>query len=307
LAPLISREDDNITIAILHFGISHDNNAMPILNVSPQSPPTVVYGKHAIALSTLLERDGIPVFVVHNPRNIQIAATRKLVWSSLMWLLCHDSSSSSGSSSGGGNPISVKEVHQFKSNQLRSLVDEILPSLCTLALESWTGNNIYTSVSDDKEYPECEDDDDDRPPVIGSVQNILDYLLQYSMSMSNGCVIPSLELALNEIQERNGLLLSLASNNNNKQMSGNHINLIHQVAGNKILQQCLKDKDTTSQENSSSVYRLKRIKCISSNLEFLFNSNDLVLSNDHSTAKSAIVVGAGMIGSSIAYHMSCVV
>jgi hypothetical protein len=121
-----------------------------------------------------------------------------------MWLLCHDSSSSSGSSSGGGNPISVKEVHQFKSNQLRSLVDEILPSLCTLALESWTGNNIYTSVSDDKEYPhECEKDDD-RPPVIGSVQNILDYLLQYSMSMSNGDVIPSLELALNEIQERNG-------------------------------------------------------------------------------------------------------
>ena len=315
-APWCDDPPGDVTVAILHFGVSRDHRQdcassssssrmppTPRLHQSPTSPPTVVYGRHAIALGELLRRDGVHVIIARSPREIQVAAARKLAWSSLMWLLCH------GHGDGDGvGPMPVKDVHQSKSNQLRRLVEEIMPSLDALASETWAGGDGNTARN--VEYSrEDRPDDDIRASSIGSVQDILDYLRTYSMSISDGNVIPSRDLAMREIHDRNGLLLSsmrAKAGENDEEKTGEHINLIRQVAGEEFLAQCLEANITGSRKGQSNTHReesCQRIKCTSSNLEFLFHPND-VASNDSSAVQSAVIVGAGMIGSSIAYHLS---
>ena len=284
---------DDITIAVPHFGVEsrHERASSqaptPRLYRSPQSPPTVIYGRHAMTLGELLQRDGVPIVVATSPREVQVAAARKLAWSSLLWLLCH---------SDRGGPVPVKDVHRYKSDQLRRLVEEILPSLDALALESWS--------SDDGEAVR----EDVGATSVGTVQDVLDYLRTYSTSMSNGSVVPSRDLALREIHERNGLLLSLMvarAGENGGQRNGEHIDLIRHVAGGEILDQCL-EANTRPRDGRSTADRkaiCQRIKCASSSLEFLFHPND-VASHDSKTAETALVVGAGIIGSSIACHLS---
>ena len=91
--------------------------------------------------------------------------------------------------------MTVKEVWETKSKQIYALVAEMLPALERLATETWyvTEPSIAST----------------RTKSIGTAQEVVDYLYTYSMSMKNGQIIPSLDLALNEIQERNGVLLSL--------------------------------------------------------------------------------------------------
>lgn len=299
----------DVTVAILHFGVSHDHHdcasssssqmlPTPRLHQSPTSPPTVVYGRHAIALGELLRRDGVHVVIARSPREVQVAAARKLAWSSLMWLLCCRSDGD------GVGPMPVKDVHQSKSNQLRRLVEEIMPSLDALASETWAGDDGKTEYS-----REDMPDDDIRACSIGSVQDILDYLKTYSMSISGGNVIPSRDLAMREIHDRNGLLLSLMrarAGENDEGKTSEHINLIRQIAGEEIFAQCLEANITGARKGQSNTHpdeSCQRIKFTSSNLEFLLHPTD-VASNDSSTAQSAVIVGAGMIGSSIAYHLS---
>jgi len=268
--------DEDVSVAILHFGVSHNNtNGEPRLNTSLEAPPTVIYGRHAQTLTDLFIDDGIPTIVVNNPREIQIAAAKKIAWSSLMWLMCHSFSNGNGS-------LTVKEVHETKSGEIKRLVEEIMPALQSLASESWTKNS-KTDVSSQQS--------------IGSVQDILDYLETYSMSISSGNVIPNKELALKEIHERNGLLLSL----NNEQQSY-HMEILHKVVGDDI-DQYLESKDCVNEEDRDNNERSHRVKLTSSDLEFLFHTNKSNL-KDTSTIKSAVVVGAGMFGSSIAYHLS---
>jgi len=264
---------EDVTVAILHFGVSHDNtNGNPRLNTSQHAPPTIIYGRHAQTLANLFNDDGIPTIVVNNPREIQIAAAKKIAWSSLMWLMCH-------SFNNGNGPLTVKEIHETKSGEMNRLVEEIMPALEALASEPWTRNsktNVSSSLS------------------IGSVQDILDYLETYSMSISNGNVIPNKKLALEEIHERNGLLLSLSNN----EQESYHMALLRKVVG-EDLDQYLASKDEDKDVSDSS----QRVKLTSSDLEFLFHTNKSNL-KDTSTIKSAVVVGAGMFGSSIAHHLS---
>eukprot|EP00578_Thalassiosira_sp_NH16_P032659 CAMPEP_0181081494 /NCGR_PEP_ID=MMETSP1071-20121207/3130_1 /TAXON_ID=35127 /ORGANISM="Thalassiosira sp., Strain NH16" /LENGTH=726 /DNA_ID=CAMNT_0023163041 /DNA_START=209 /DNA_END=2390 /DNA_ORIENTATION=- len=281
----------DVTIAILHFGISHtnpDDNEMPSLvqapklNNSPESPPTVIYGKHATTLGDLLKQDGIPVRIAHDPQEVQVAAAKKLSWSSLMWLMCHSGDDS-------GDPVTVQFVHQYKSNNLQRLAEEVMPQLEFLASEPWTKSNGATSTMPSRQS-------------IGSLKDILEYLRLYSMSISNGNVIPSRELALIEIQERNGLLLSLMKTlppDRNEQESY-HSDLVRHVAGKEVLAQCFLKSSDSAKAKQSSLHGNHnqcnhRIKCTSSNLEFLFRSDKSTLKDSNNT-KSAVVVGAGMDG-----------
>jgi len=247
------------------------------MNTSPHAPPTVIYGKHSQTLANLFNDDGIPIIVVNNPREIQIAAAKKIAWSSLMWLMCH-------SFNNGNESLTVKEVHETKSSELQRLVEEIMPALESLASETWTTKNDMNDVSS--------------LPSVGSVQDIIDYLETYSMSISNGNVIPNKELALKEIHERNGLLLSLS---NNAQQQSYHTELLRKVVGDD-LDQYLKSKDRADEDRDTNESS-HRVKLTSSNLEFLFHTSKSTL-DDKSTIRSAIVVGAGIMGSSIAYHLS---
>ena len=152
--------EEDVTVAILHFGVSHNNtNGKPRLNTSPQAPPTVIYGKYSQTLANLFNDDGIPTQIVEDPQDIQIAAAKKIAWSSLMWLMCHSFNNENGS-------LTVKEVHETKSNELQRLVKEIMPALEALASEPWTTKNSSNDVLSSQS--------------IGSIQDILDYLETYS-------------------------------------------------------------------------------------------------------------------------------
>lgn len=255
---------DDVTVGILHFGISFDDSVNerpnPKLNTSPGSPETILHGRHALAVARLLEDDGIPVKVASEWNEVQSAAAKKIAWSSLMWLLCHEHA----------DPIPVKEVHATKAGLLKQLVEEIHPALTILANESGTveGSSMDT------------------------VAEVMDYLESYSMSINGGNVVPSKRLALDELHERNGLLLSLVSDEG----QGRHSSLLRQVAGSNY-------KGLGAREKSSRDDPLP-IQLSSSNLSFLFTKQHQGEKCISVTAKTAVVVGAGMIGSSIAYHLA---
>ncbi|KAL7488786.1 hypothetical protein ACHAW6_014382 [Cyclotella cf. meneghiniana] len=273
---------DEFTVAILHFGVSKET--VPKLNCSPQSPPTVIYGKHARVLAKLLERDGVPVIIATSAQELQVAAVKKLAWSCLMWLLCHDV---------GCNdlPLTVRDIHATHSNKLRNLVEEIMPMLKSLSTEQWTTNQQGSFR------------------LIGSTQDIMNYLETYSMSISGGNVTPSRDLALREIDERNGLIASLMNKSQND--DSYHLELIRRVTGEdwskKFME--LRAAPRISSVNNSDKRRLdmKRTRCVVSDMTFLSRTKlpetGTVLSLQN-CSKSVVVIGSGIIGSSMAYHLS---
>mmetsp|Transcript_15752 Transcript_15752/g.23382 ORF Transcript_15752/g.23382 Transcript_15752/m.23382 type:complete len:841 (+) Transcript_15752:96-2618(+) len=285
----------DFTICILHFGVSHasvddkgtasSSQPLPILNTSPQSPATVVYGRHATTLAEVLKRDGISVEIASSAQHLQIVAAKKLAWSSLFWLLCHDSND---------EPMTVKEVWESKSKQIHELVEEMLPALERLASEPWTKH-------DDTELPKTLTN----IKSIGTVQEVVDYLYAYSMSMKDGKITPSLRLGLNEIQERNEVLLSLMAQSSDDTDRANlpqlQLEMIQRVAGEESLERCLATAKTDDGRDGTNY--LERVSCKASNLQFLYyptKKNARLKTNQ----LSVIIVGAGIIGSSLAHHLS---
>lgn len=263
-----------VTIAILHFGASKDQSG-PKASCSLESPPTVIYGKHANTLSKLLEKDNIPVAVANSAQELQTAAVKKLAWSSLMWLLCHDISPNE-------KPLTVKDVHTAHSDKLQMLVKEIIPPLEALGQESWTehesGSSKYALTTED----------------------MMNYLETYSKSISEGNVTPNRDLALEEIHERNGLILSLMDKT--ERNDSYHLEVIRRVVGDELATQ-LKISNVLPRNDNNAV-DTTRMQCSASNLSFLTKKQPTDNRPDGASNKSVIVIGAGMIGSSIAYHLS---
>jgi hypothetical protein len=216
----LSFGDGDFTICIIHFGVTHhkmnsaSSQPLPLLNTSPMSPPTVIFGRHATTLSDILRRDGISVEIAPTSQHLQMAAAKKLAWSSLFWLLCHD----------GKEPITVKVVWERKLKQIHELVEEMMPALESLANESWMNND--TEMSSKKEF--------------STVEEVVDYLYRYSYSMKDGKITPSLDLALDEISERNGVLLStmIKLQSDAKDRTIKQLELVRRVAGEENLRRC---------------------------------------------------------------------
>lgn len=280
-------DDGDFTICIMHFGVTHKMNSatsqpLPLLNTSPQSPPTVIFGRHATTLSDILTRDGISVEIAPTSQHLQMAAAKKLAWSSLFWLLCHD----------GKEPVTVKVVWERKRKQIRELVEEMMPALESLANESWANN--------DTEMPKKE---------FSSVEEVVDYLYRYSYSMKDGQITPSLDLALDEISERNGVLLStmFKLQSDAKNRTSKQLELVRRVAGEENLHRCLDAPDKRTGNDHDSTVSPDRVSCIASNLQFLFSLMSKAFVNDDfksSKQPSVVIIGAGIIGSSLAYHLS---
>ena len=274
--------NDNATVAVLHFGVSRENS-VPKASCAPTSPPTVIYGKHADTLAKLLENDDIPVVIAKSPHELQAAAVKKLVWSSLMWLLCHDVGSDE-------MPLTVKDVHAKCSNKLQKLIAELISMLEVLCNEEWN-----TSFHGDSFIS------------LGSTKEIMAYLEMYSMSIEGGNIIPSRDLALKEIHERNGLIISLM--NEDQTSHSYHLELIQRVAGVNIATALMKSKQRSDPLRilDGEVYESKRVKCFASNLSFMIRGQTSYLSDERksdTSATSVVVIGAGMFGSSLAYHLS---
>ena len=259
---------DKVTVAIMHFGVSQEHHE-PTVKCTPQSPSTVIYGRHAKALAKLLKNDNVPVVIAHSSRELQAAAVKKLAWSSLMWLLCHDAET----------PLTVKDVHLLHFDKLQKLVEELLPVLELLVNEQRTTS--------------------EQNSITWSVQDMMSYLETYSLSISGGNVTPNRELALKEINERNGLIISLINKSQNN-ITSHHLELLRRVAGEAI------ESGNDVFIRNSSGYRVETIPCTASGMFFL-TSTQASLANEvpgPTSPKPVVVIGAGMLGSSIAYHLS---
>jgi hypothetical protein len=213
----LSDEEINqqVTIAVMHFGASKQQSN-PIVHCFPEtSPPTILYGRHASNLAALLGHDGIPVIIAKSSQELQAAAVRKLAWSSFMWLLCHDVECNE-------LPLTVKDIHVNHSDKLQKLVEETIPLLKSLGSEKW-------SIKEDS-----------GAELTWSVQDMLEYIKRYSMSISNGNVTPSRDLALTEIYDRNGLILSLMEED--QLDTSYHVELLRRVVGDDLTSQLTKTK-----------------------------------------------------------------
>lgn len=121
--------------------------------------------------------------------DIDAAAIRKLLWSSAMWLLCHDSNHNNIMMSSSSSPIDVTQVHKMKQHELYTLVkNELYPAALTL-FERYYNISYMKAI----EY-------------MGTLEEVMKYLESYSVSMPGA--IPNKELAIDEIRQRNCILLS---------------------------------------------------------------------------------------------------
>jgi hypothetical protein len=196
------------TIVVPHYAVSkvcRPGQVEPPIQTTKMSPKTLVYGKHAASTAAILEANGVSTKVVDSFEEIRAAAAQKLIWASCMWLLCHSSLTTSQSSMS----CTVVEIHQYHQLLLDQLVDELVPAL-------------YQIVGDRTMK------DENFGKKLGS------YLTAYSQSIPNA--IPSKELALAELEERNGVWLTLRSMEYPQSL---HQQLIAEVAGKEALQTAL--------------------------------------------------------------------
>ena len=113
-----------LTTSVPHFGVL--NVGADPISISQLSPPTYIYGKHALKLKSILEAYDLNVKVTSTIMDIDAAAIRKLIWVSGMWLLCHDSHGDGGScctaTSSSTRSINVSQVHETKNLLSSSLL-----------------------------------------------------------------------------------------------------------------------------------------------------------------------------------------
>jgi hypothetical protein len=173
-----------ITTTVPHFGVLKVGSD-PI--TKDTSPPTIIYGKHAERLKQIFESYNIRVEIASSIIDIDAAAIRKLVWVSSLWLLCHDQKNRTIQTN--NDPLDVIQVHELKQEELYKLVRmELYPAALEL-LEQYHG--IVGSNA---------------THVMGTVDDVMAYLKSYSYSMPGA--IPNKNLAIDEIEQRNGILLN---------------------------------------------------------------------------------------------------
>jgi glycine/D-amino acid oxidase-like deaminating enzyme len=156
------------------------------------------------------------------------------------------------------SPLTVDQVHNDRQAALEELVCELLP-----ALELIVGAKV-------------------------DLQDTLSYFEAYSRSMVGA--IPSKELATDEVGERNGVWLQYR----NQFPQSFHEKLLQQVAGSKVLERVLANKETIHRSARKSVH-LKVIDLTVSGVRSGCNST---------CQKSVVVVGAGIVGSSVALNLA---
>jgi len=256
------------TVVVPHFGVLQVGGD-PI--TSPESPPTYVFGKHATAVASVLTKRGVQVVsIVESWTEICHLAARKLLWASCMWLLCHDNGVDDLPDT---PPLTFKEVHEMKQDELNRLVKEILPSFGVLTAEF----DIKSGAS---------------VTTLESEEDILAYMKAYSLSMPQA--ISSKAVAMTELHDRNGIWFT--------DDQPFHRELLERVAGREAVaelqQQAVNQSDTRpSTITSENPTKAKLVPIPALDLVCYGEMN--VLNNDREI-QSAIVVGGGIIGSSIA-------
>ncbi len=173
-----------------HFGVLQVGGEIVS---SSDSPPTIIHGKHARILSDMLQSNGANTKIVDSVEEVDKAAVRKLIWVSIMWLLCHDNCDS---------PLTVGQVHTDRPQDVHNLVEELTP----------VTKNLLSS------FNFARNDVD-----VGTVDEMVDYLQSYSNSIPHAVV--NKMLSIDEFAKRNGMLLSMST------PQPNHRSLVERVVG----------------------------------------------------------------------------
>ncbi|CAB9500271.1 FAD dependent oxidoreductase [Seminavis robusta] len=256
--------NSDCTIVVPHFGVL-ETHADPV--TSDESPPTYLYGTHAATVETILRRRGIQqIEHVSCHATIVSKAAQKLLWAATMWLLCHDNNSNNNS-----GPLTALQVHTERAQDLELLVTkELLP-----ALQVQLNDTTTTTTK----------------------QQVLDYLYRYSKSMPTA--IPNLQLARQEWKQRNAFFLPVR----NQVPQPRHEALLQTVGGidSREIEACGKEQEmeeTTSQRRQS-------IQVPSLGFTFLATpSNTNTRQHERKPVKTAIVIGGGILGTSVALQLA---
>ena len=155
-----------MTIGVLYFGVL-SCGAEP--STGSTAPASVAAGPHAARLAALLDRCSLRCDALPKAADANAAAGAKMMWSSSMWLLC------------AVHACCIDDVHAQHADQLAALVDELYAEVCASAAADRV-------LSDDVR--------------LVAVETSLEQMRAYSSSMPG--VVPSRELALEELTERNG-------------------------------------------------------------------------------------------------------
>lgn len=178
-------DKDLVTTSVPHFGVLGIGSD-PISNES--SPPTFIHGMNAKLLDDILSSSGLNTSIVQESQEVDAKAIRKLLWVSAMWLLCHDSKIGNADEF---QPLTVKQVHMQRGEELNDILEELLP-VANLLLQKY--------------YPHSKEYSDNHLNV-GSMEEVSKYMQDYSFSMPTA--IPNKILAIDEFAQRNGNLLAM--------------------------------------------------------------------------------------------------
>ena len=258
--------DVGATFVVPHYSIlqicTRNDTDNPI-GTNDLSPKTFLYGKHSEYTATTLNRYGVATEIVKSFAEIKIKAAMKLVWASCMWLICHSATDDDD------NAINFETVHKSHQEILDQLVEEIIP-----ALERFVGQSV------------------DR-------QEVHDYIKSYSLSIPNA--IPSKDLALLELEDRNGLWLSLRTD---KLPQVLHQRLIQEVAGSAFLEDALRlesDQEQsavtiTKDSDARNTLKLTEVELVVSGV--------ISTTSHQRSLKRVVIVGSGILGSSVAFFLA---
>jgi len=282
------------TVVIPHFGVLKVG-ADPV--TSPESPLTYVFGKHAITTAAVLTKRGVKVSILESWQDMCYLAARKVLWASCLWLLSHDTGSAAAVTTTTADsppdttrpipPLTFKEVHETKQEELERLVKELLPAFRVLTAQSNTESDTESTAS--------------VTTPIESEQDILAYMKEYSLSMPHA--IPSKAIAMVELYERNGIWFTTDQSF--------HLELLERVTGYEAVadlqkqqraqQQTAATDQNTSTITSESTTKMKLVPIPAIDLVCCGQeTNSTTNGGDDREIQSAIVVGGGIIGSSIA-------
>ena len=220
---------------------------------SAESPPTYLYGRHVDVIDNMLVAKGVRVEHVEAWDKICVYAAQKLLWASCMWLLCHASSP----------PLTVSQVHEQKQNTLEQLVRELSPAFQTVI-----GSNESMSL-----------------------QATLNYMKSYSNSMPEA--VPSLDLAMTEIVDRNGVWLM------QEMPQPLHRKLLLDRIGSKAMQHLVNKASLHPAEENDLSHSTKQVVLPEIQLQ-CYGTNR----KGEPDCETVIIVGGGIIGSSLALSLA---
>ena len=272
----------SMTLSVPHFGVLSVGGDVV---TSSSSPPTFVHGRHSSNLASLLQPHGIVVEQVESISNLQAAAVKKLMWSSTMWLLCHEredinegkeNDSTSDVYVGiRSKPIPVAMVHEKKEAKLRDLVIELLPAANILVGKGYN---------------------------LGSADDIVAYFRLYSLSMPQA--IPSKDLAMNELPERNGLFLNPNSHDTSSPTQPIHETLLEKVGGPGTCALAMSREYSSTEQNVNGNFLKTVLHSACPSLAFITQSQADTSTLSVQKARNVVVIGGGFIGSSIALALA---